>query len=122
MAKIIVLNKSIKSLFLQDNDLGEDNGEKLGAALFENKEIKKLKVSENKLRNKGAKAILENSLNLVALNLSRYFLLKFSNEINAEICPELRKVLKHSQNLQELYWDSNVVGIKGISYIIEVKK
>ena len=68
----MVLNKSIKTLLLQDNELGEDNGEKLGAALFENKDIKKLKISENKLKNRGAKSILENALNLVAMNLSKY--------------------------------------------------
>lgn len=64
-------NSSLETLILQDNDLGEDAAEKIGAALIQNSTLKKLHLSDNKVMNKGARAIIENSGKLNSLNLSK---------------------------------------------------
>ena len=69
---MLLINESIQNLVLQDNELGEDSGEKLGSALIQNKSLTRLKIAENKIKNKGAKSILENSDKLVSLDLSKY--------------------------------------------------
>jgi hypothetical protein len=58
-------------LILQDNDLGEDSAEKIGSSLIQNKMLRKLVISDNKIKNKGAKSILENSDQLISLDLSK---------------------------------------------------
>ena len=59
IARIILNNKSIETFILQENLLGEDSGIKIGIALSQNKTLKKLVISNNKIKNKGAKAIKE---------------------------------------------------------------
>jgi Ran GTPase-activating protein (RanGAP) involved in mRNA processing and transport len=112
LAKILLSNSSISTLILQDNDLGETNVEKIGSALIQNTTLRKLKIADNKIKNKGAYSILQNSYNLVNLNLS-------NNEITPEVCGEIKKLLENSINIQELNWDSNNIGVKGINQIIE---
>lgn len=56
---------------LQDNDLGEDSGDKIGTSLIQNKTLKNLKITDNKIKNKGAKTIIENAENLRSLDLSK---------------------------------------------------
>ncbi len=58
-------------MILQDNDLGEDSAEKIGSSLIQNKMLRKLVISDNKIKNKGAKSILENSDQLISLDLSK---------------------------------------------------
>jgi len=114
LARMLLVNESIQTLVLQDNELGEDSGEKLGSALIQNKSLTKLKIAENKIKNKGAKSILENSEKLTSLDLSK-------NGISPEICNDLKSLFKASKNLQELSWDSNLIGLKGIKFLVEVK-
>lgn len=71
LAKIILSNESLQTLILQDNELGEDAADKIGSSLIQNKMLKKLVISDNKVKNKGAKSILENSDQLVSLDLSK---------------------------------------------------
>jgi Ran GTPase-activating protein (RanGAP) involved in mRNA processing and transport len=71
LAKIILSNESLETLILQDNELGEDSAEKIGSSLIQNKMLRKLVISDNKVKNKGAKSILENSDQLVSLDLSK---------------------------------------------------
>jgi len=68
---MLLVNESIDSLILQDNELGEESGEKIGSALIQNKSLNKFKVAENKIRNRGAKSILENGEKIVSLDLSK---------------------------------------------------
>jgi Ran GTPase-activating protein (RanGAP) involved in mRNA processing and transport len=112
LARILLSNFSLSSLILQDNELNEESAEKIGSSLIQNKTLKKLKISDNKIKNKGAISILENGNKLISLNLS-------SNEILPEICFDLKKLLETSSNIQEINWDYNSVGLKGIKYIVE---
>jgi Ran GTPase-activating protein (RanGAP) involved in mRNA processing and transport len=68
---MLLTNESLKQLILQDNELGETAGEKIGSSLIQNKTLKKLKIAENKIKNKGAKSILENAEKLLSLDLSK---------------------------------------------------
>jgi Ran GTPase-activating protein (RanGAP) involved in mRNA processing and transport len=112
IARILLTNESLKTLILQDNELGEDSGDKIGSALIQNKTLKKLKISENKIKNKGAKSIIENGERLVSIDLS-------NNDITPDICFDIQKLLLTSKNLEELVWDSNNIGLKGIRIILE---
>ena len=51
--------------------MGEDSAEKIGSSLIQNKMLRKLVISDNKIKNKGAKSILENSDQLISLDLSK---------------------------------------------------
>lgn len=112
LARILLTNESLKTLILQDNELGEDAGDKIGSSLIQNKTLVKLKIAENKLKNKGAKSIIENGGRLKSLDLS-------DNEITPELCYDIQKFLISSDLLEEFIWNSNNIGIKGIRIIIE---
>ena len=112
IARIILNNKSIETLILQENLLGEESGTKIGIALIQNKTIKKLVISKNKIKNKGARAIIENAEELVSLDLSY-------NEVSAEVCLDLKKLMIKSKNLKEIIWNGNSVELRGINFIIE---
>ena len=112
IARIILNNKSIETLILQENLLGEESGTKIGIALLQNKHLKKLVISNNKIKNKGAKAIIENSRNLISLDLSY-------NEISPDVCHDLRYLMLKSKNLKEIIWNGNNVELKGINFIVE---
>lgn len=73
LARILLTNVSLKTLILQDNELGEDAGDKIGTSLIQNKTLQKLKLAENKIKNKGARTILEYADRLNSLDLSKYF-------------------------------------------------
>ena len=112
IARIVLNNKSIETLILQENLLGEDSGTKIGIALIQNKTLKKLVISNNKIKNKGARAIIENAEELISLDLSY-------NEISPEVCCDLKKLMIKSKNLKEIIWNGNNVELKGINFIIE---
>ena len=112
IARIILNNKSLETLILQENLLGEESGTKIGISLLQNKYIKKLVISNNKIKNKGAKAIIENSRNLISLDLSY-------NEITSEVCRDLKYLMNKSKHLKEIVWNGNDIELKGINYLIE---
>ena len=112
IARIILNNKSIETLILQENLLGEDSGMKIGVALSKNKTLKKLVISHNKIKNKGAKAIIENSRYLISLDLSY-------NEISPEVCFDLKYLMQKWKNLKEIIWNGNKVGLRGINALLE---
>ena len=112
IARIILNNKSIETLILQENLLGEESGMKIGVALSKNKTLKKLVISHNKIKNKGAKAIIENSRYLISLDLSY-------NEISPEVCFDLKILMQKSKNLKEIIWNGNKVGLRGINALLE---
>ena len=112
LARILLNNKSLETLILQENLLGEDAGDKIGAALIQNEHLKKLVISDNKIRNKGARSIIENGNNLISIDLS-------DNDISPEICFDLKNLIMHSKNLKEVIWNGNYIGLKGINFIVE---
>jgi Ran GTPase-activating protein (RanGAP) involved in mRNA processing and transport len=112
LARILLSNESLRTLILQDNELGEESGEKIGSALIQNKFISKLILADNKIKNKGARAILEHANKLTTLDLS-------NNSISHEVCIDLKKMISSSNCLQNLSWNSNNVGFKGIKYFVE---
>ena len=115
IARILLNNQSIETLILQENLLGEDAGDKIGAALIQNKTLKKLVLSDNKIKNKGARSIIENGTSLISIDLS-------DNEINPEVCYDLKNLMTHSKHLREVIWNGNFVGIKGINFIVDALK
>lgn len=115
IARILLNNESIETLILQENQLGEDAGDKIGAALIQNKTLKKLVLSDNKIKNKGARSIIENGTSLVSLDLSE-------NDINPEVCYDLKNLMIYSKYLREVIWNGNFIGIKGINFIVDALK
>ena len=115
IARILLNNESIETLILQENSLGEDAGDKIGAALIQNKKLKKLVLSDNKIKNKGARSIIENGTSLVSIDLSE-------NDINPEVCYDLKNLMIHSKHLREVIWNGNFIGIKGINFIVDALK
>ena len=113
IARIILNNKSLETLILQENLLGEDSGTKIGISLIQNRTLKKLVISNNKIKNKGARAIIENGRELVSLDLSY-------NDITHEVCSDLKTLMIKSKYLKEIIWNGNDVELKGINHIVEV--
>ena len=87
----------------------------LNTALIQNKTLKKLVLSDNKIKNKGARSIIENGTSLVSIDLSE-------NDINPEVCYDLKNLMSHSKHLREVIWNGNFVGIKGINFIVDALK
>ena len=112
LARILLNNTSIETLILQDNELGEDSGDKIGASLIQNKTLKHLVLADNKIRNKGARSIIENGTHLISINLA-------NNDISPEVCFTLKQLIIESEYLRDIVWDGNVVGLKGINYIVD---
>lgn len=54
LAALLVRNKSLESLSVNDNDFGSDGGEAIGVALAQNHSLKALRISENDLKSEGA--------------------------------------------------------------------
>lgn len=71
IARVLLTNESLRSLILQDNELGEDSGDKIGCSLIQNKTLQRLKIAENRIKNKGAKSILENGERLISIDLTK---------------------------------------------------
>ena len=54
LAALLVRNKTLESLSLNDNDFGSDGGEAIGVALAQNHTLKALRIAENDLKSEGA--------------------------------------------------------------------
>jgi Ran GTPase-activating protein (RanGAP) involved in mRNA processing and transport len=74
LAALLIRNKSIESLSINDNDLGSDGGECIGVALAQNTTLKNLKISENDLKSEGAIPIINASHNLESLSLAKNYM------------------------------------------------
>ncbi len=61
----------MNTLILQDNELGEDSADKIGSSLIQNRTLKRLVIADNKIKNRGAKSILENADQLISLDISK---------------------------------------------------
>ena len=98
----VIASKSLKYL-----NLGVSEG-----SFRVNKTLKKLVLSDNKIKNKGARSIIENGTSLVSIDLS-------DNDINPEVCYDLKNLMTHSKHLREIIWNGNFIGIKGINFIVD---
>jgi Ran GTPase-activating protein (RanGAP) involved in mRNA processing and transport len=58
LSYLLINNKTLESLALNNNDFGPEGGNFIGDALAENRSLKVLKISENDLRSQGAIAII----------------------------------------------------------------
>lgn len=61
IAAMLIRNKTLESLAINDNDFGPDGGECIGVALSQNETLKVLKVSENELRSEGSIPIINSA-------------------------------------------------------------
>ena len=92
ISSLLLRNKTLESLCLNDNDFGADGGQCIGVALAENSTLKVLKMAENKLGNSGATQIIKNATTLESLNLAK-------NELQADVGKPLSQLLRRSETL-----------------------
>lgn len=64
VSALLIKNKILESLSINDNDLGPDGGECIGIALSQNDTLHILKVAENDLKSEGAIPIIKSAINL----------------------------------------------------------
>jgi Ran GTPase-activating protein (RanGAP) involved in mRNA processing and transport len=74
IAALLIQNKTLETLRLEDNDIGIAGAEIIAIALKQNKTLKNFKLSENMIKTQGAEQILKNSLHLVSLDLGKNFI------------------------------------------------
>ncbi|CAI2387605.1 unnamed protein product [Moneuplotes crassus] len=110
VSALLIRNKTLEALCLDDNDLGADGGECLGIALAQNDKIKTFKVSENDLKSEGAIPIIKSSNHLEVLNLSKNFL-------KSDVGKSLSKLLKNTKCLKKLYLEYNELMVEGTDKI-----
>jgi len=110
ISALLIRNKTLDTLCLDDNDLGADGGECLGIALAQNESIKTLKVSENDLKSEGAIPIIKSANNLEVLDISKNFL---KSDVGKSIC----KLLKTTKNLKRLYLEYNELLVEGTEWL-----
>lgn len=87
ISAMLIRNKTIESLSINDNDLGPDGGECIGIALSQNESLRTLKVSENDLKSEGAIPIIKSAHNLEHLSLAKNFM-------KSDVGKPLAKLLK----------------------------
>ena len=92
ISALLIKNKNIESLSLNNNDFGAEGGECIGIALMDNDTLKGLKVADNQLRSEGAIQIIKNAVHLYQLNLAK-------NYLKSDVAKPIAKLLKNSNNL-----------------------
>jgi Ran GTPase-activating protein (RanGAP) involved in mRNA processing and transport len=110
ISALLIRNKTLEALCLDDNDLGGDGGECLGIALAQNDKIKTLKVSENDLKSEGAIPIIKSAVNLEHLDISKNFL-------KSDVGKALSKLLKSTKTLKRLHLEYNELMVQGTKWI-----
>lgn len=104
LSALLIKNKILESLSINDNDLGADGGECIGIALSQNDTLKCLKISENDLKSEGAIPIIKSAGNLHKLSLAKNFM-------KPDVGKPLSKLLKHSHNLKTLSVEFNELSV-----------
>lgn len=107
IAAVILQNKNITTIRLQDNDIGVTGGEIIGTALKQNKTLKNLTIAENELKTAGAEFILKAAANLESLDLGK-------NYIKPQIGPSLKAYLETNGNLKRLNLEYNELLVSGM--------
>ena len=110
VAAMLIRNKTLESLSINDNDLGADGGECVGIALSQNGTLRALRVAENDLKSEGAIPIIKSSINLEVLSLAKNFM-------RSDVGKPLAKLLKTSRCLKKLYVEFNELMVPGAKWI-----
>ena len=110
ISALLIKNKVIESLSINDNDFGSDGGECIGIALSQNDTLKSLKISENDLKSEGAIPIIKSAINLHTLSLAKNFM-------KSDVGKPIAKLLKYSDSLQRLSLEFNELGVAGCKWI-----
>lgn len=100
LAAILLQNKKLEVLKLEDNDIGINGAEIISIPLKRNRILKELKISENLIKTQGAEYILNNAINLVSLDMGKNF-------IKSSIGPTLKKYILTNKNLKKLNLELN---------------
>jgi Ran GTPase-activating protein (RanGAP) involved in mRNA processing and transport len=95
LAAILLQNKNLQSLRLEDNDIGINGAEIISISLKKNTTLKELKISENLIKTQGAEYIFHNATNLEVLDLGKNF-------IKSSIGPSLEKYLQVNKKLKKI--------------------
>lgn len=110
VAAMLIRNRTLESLSINDNDLGADGGECVGIALSQNETLKALKVAENDLKSEGAIPIIKSATNLEVLSLAKNFM-------KSDVGKPLAKLLKSSQVIKKVYLEFNELMVSGAKWI-----
>jgi len=110
VSAILIRNKIVENISINDNDLGPDGGECIGIALSQNTTLKVLRVAENDLKSEGAIPIIKSAANLEVLSLGKNFM-------KSDVGKPIAKLLKQTQNLKKLHLDFNELMVAGTKWI-----
>jgi Ran GTPase-activating protein (RanGAP) involved in mRNA processing and transport len=110
IAALLIRNKTLENLALNDNDFGPDGGECIGVALSQNHSLRVLKIAENNLGSEGAIPIINSAADLKILNLAK-------NHLKADCGKPLKKLLRKTKRLTKLQLEYNELMVQGARYI-----
>jgi len=110
LASVILQNRILETLKLQDNDFGITGSEIIGTALKQNLSIRHLILSENELKTQGASNILLSAFNLESLDLGK-------NYITFSIGPLLKEYIERNLSLRRLNLEFNELLSSGMTFI-----
>eukprot|EP00049_Salpingoeca_infusionum_P015296 m.295310 g.295310 ORF g.295310 m.295310 type:complete len:467 (+) comp15853_c2_seq7:231-1631(+) len=113
LAKGLAVNKTLRTLYLRYNGLGDKGAHVLGTALTKNNTLTTLKLSANEIGDKGAVSLwksLANNQSLTKLQLR-------NNQIGPDGAQGLDAMLKNNTTLTLLDLKGNKLGDKGASVI-----
>jgi Ran GTPase-activating protein (RanGAP) involved in mRNA processing and transport len=100
IAALLIRNKTLENLALNDNDFGPDGGECIGVALSQNHSLRVLRIAENNLGSEGAIPIINSAEDLRVLNLAK-------NHLKADCGKPLKKLLRKTKRLTKLQLEYN---------------
>jgi Ran GTPase-activating protein (RanGAP) involved in mRNA processing and transport len=112
LAAILLQNKKIEVLRLEDNDIGINGAEIISIPLKRNHAVKELKISENLIKTQGAEYLLNNAIYLVSLDMGKNF-------IKSSIGPTLKKYFSVNTNLKRLNLELNELRGEGANILFE---
>ena len=98
---------------MQDNDIGYRGADIISQALKQNKSLKTLKISQNKIQTEGAEQIIKSNFSLENFDIGR-------NDISFKIGTTLQYFISNSYRLRSLNLEYNNLGIKGIEFVTAV--
>ena len=106
VAKYLQHITTVKVLYLDNNNIPQEASEELALAIKSNKQLEKLSLNDNNLH---SSAIF--ILNCLATITTLTVLVLNNNQIPHEAGEALASVIMHNTRLEELYLDSNNLGI-----------
>ena len=121
ISALLIRNKHLQSLYLDNTDLGSEGGECLGIALGQNQSIKKLKLSENELKSEGAIPIIKSCIKYKSnednFNESIESLDLSQNSLKSDTGRYISSLLKLTSTLKQLYLQYNELMVEGCKSI-----